>query len=159
MSADPFEGRVILTVPNHRHDVPAAHARMVWRGEQPRFAHPEAVKAYWKLVLGNKKSNGFARYLGMRDRDPQRVKVTSLVPPCVALVLREVGGMKGRKSVLRLLNQHVYVGSLEESKISEDGSDKNRENALFEQVDEPELAYKVKQPLYAAAHALLSAAR
>jgi hypothetical protein len=156
ISADPLGGRLVITVPNHEPDMPTAHASVVWRDEQPRFPHPEMVKGYYKYILGTKASNGSARYLGMRDRKPDRVSASSLVPACVALCLQDVGHIKQRKSVHRLLNQHVYVGQFEDAKIPEDGSDKGKENALWDQIDNPKLAYKVKRPLYIAVDAFLS---
>jgi len=156
ISAEPLGGRLVITVPNHEPDIPTAHASVVWRDEQPRFSHPEGVKDYCNFAMGTKVGNGGARYLGMRDRKHNRVSASSLVPACVALCLRDVGGIEGRKSIHRLLNQHVYVGPFEGLKIPEDGSDKGKENALWDQIDNPALVYKVKRPLYIAVDAFLS---
>jgi hypothetical protein len=156
MRAEPFGARLIVTVTNHKPDVPVDRASVVWRDEQPRFPHPEAVSGYCEFAIGEKEGNGFARGLGMRDRDSDRVTAATLAPPCVALCLREVWGMKGRQGTHRLLNDHVYVGQFAGSKIPLDRSDRSKENTLWEQIDKPKLYYKVRQPLVAATNALLS---
>lgn len=155
MSAEFFEGRVIITVPNHKSDVPPPYAGAVFRSERPRFQHPEAVKAYCELAIGKSGSNGFVRALNMRERKDRPGAAAKLAPTCVALILREVGRVEGRQSVHRLLNEHVYVGRFKESRIPEDGSDKNKENSLWEQINDPKLSYKVRRPLYAAQNAFL----
>jgi len=68
MSAQPFEGRVIITVANHKHDTPPSLAEALFRGEPPRFQHPEGVGAHCKLAIGSARegSNGFARGLNRR---------------------------------------------------------------------------------------------
>ena len=148
ISTEYFEGRAAITVPNHKPDVPAAYASAVWGNELPRFPHPARVGKYYE-------SEEIARELGMRERTDHPGAAASLVPACVALILREVGGMEGRQPVHRLLNQHVYVGQFEKSKIPEDGSDKSKENTLWEPINRPKLFYKVRRPLYASRDAFI----
>lgn len=147
MSAEPFEGRVIITVFNHRHDVPAADASAVWRDEQPRFQHPEAVRAYCELAIGSPRvgSSGFARALLMRGgKGPASSKW--LVPASVALCLREIARIEDNKKIYRLLNEHVYG----KERFLGNGSDAGDVNTLWEYTDRQPI--RVKRPLYAARH-------
>jgi hypothetical protein len=79
----------------------------------------------------------------------------NLVPACVALYLREIEGIEGRKRIHRLLNEHVYCGTYKHLKIPGDGSDKSRENAFWESIDEPQHYNRVHHPLKTAENTLL----
>jgi len=148
MSAEPCEGRVIITVPNHKHDMPPSLAEALFRGEPPRFQHPEGVGAYCKLAIGSARegSNGFARDLNRRGgKGPRSNKW--LVPASVAIYLREIAEIEDKKTIYRLLNEYVYG----KKRFLGDGSDTGNINTLWEYVDR--YPARVKMPLYAAERA------
>jgi hypothetical protein len=145
MSAEPFEGRVIITVANHKHDTPPSLAEALFRGKPPRFQHPEAVGAYYELAIGSarKGSNGFARALNRRGgKGPSSNKW--LVPASVVLYLREIAEIEDKKTIYRLLNEYVYG----KERFLGDGSDTGNINTLWQYVDQNTAT--VKKPLYAA---------
>jgi hypothetical protein len=145
MSADPFEGHAIITVPNHKPDVPAVHAEVVWRGDQPRFQHPEGVREYCEFVIGSSRKgrSGFATSLNMRGGKGS-ASSKWLVPACVVLYLREIAQIGDNQEIYRLLNDHVY----REVKFRGDGLDPGDINTLWEYVDK--YPARVQRPLLAA---------
>jgi len=145
MSAELFEGRVIITVPNHKHDMPPSVAEAIFRGERPRFQHPEAVRRYCEFAIGSPRegSNGFARALNRRGgRRPESSKW--LIPACVVLCLREIAEIEDNEEIYRLLNEYVYG----KKRFLGDGSDTGNINTLWQYVDH--YPARVKKPLYAA---------
>jgi hypothetical protein len=145
MSAEPFEGRVIITVANHKHDAPPSIAEALFRGEPPRFQRPEAVGAYCKLAIGSARegSNGFARALNRRGGKRARSNKW-LVPASVVLYLREIAEIEDKKTIYRLLNEYVYG----KNRFLGDGTDTGNINTLWQYVDHNPA--RVKKPLYAA---------
>jgi hypothetical protein len=109
ISTDPFEWHVIITVPNHKHDVPPSYAAAVFRGERPRFPHPEHVRDYCERAIGHarKGSNGFAKDLNMRGGKGVESNKW-LVPASVYLYLREIAEIEDNKKIYQLLNEYVY---------------------------------------------------
>ena len=145
MSAEPFEGRVIITVANHKHDTPPSLAEALFRGDPPRFQHPEAVRRYCEFAIGSprKGSNGFARALNRRGG--KRPKASKwLVPACVVLCLQEIAEIEDNEEIYRLLNEYVYG----KKRFLGDGSDTGNINTLWQYVDQNTAT--VKKPLYAA---------
>lgn len=147
MSAEPFEGRVIITVANHKHDVPPSDAGAVFWGERPRFQHPEAVRAYCKLAIGSPRrgGSGFASALNMRGGKGSESNKW-LVPACVALYLREIARIEDKPKIYRLMNEHLYG----EKRFLGDGSDPGNINTLWQYVND---YARVKKPLCAAERA------
>jgi hypothetical protein len=148
MSAEPFEGRVIITVANHKHDTPPSHAEALFRGEPPRFQHPEGVGAYCKLAIGSARegSNGFAR--GLNRRGGKRPTSNKwLVLASVVLCLQDIAGIKDNEKIYRLLNECVYGKKM----FFGDGTDTGVINTLWQYVDQRPAS--VKLPLYAVARA------
>ena len=145
MAAEFLDGHLIVTIPNHKPDVPAKYAGAVWRDEQPRFQHPEAVKGYCVFAIGSsrKKRHGFATDLNIRGGKGSE-SGKWLVPACVVLCLRDVAEIEDNQKIYRLLNEHVYG----EKRFRGDGTDTANINTLWQYVNE--YPARVKRPLHAA---------
>jgi hypothetical protein len=148
MSAEPFEGRVIITVANHKHDTPPSLAEALFRGEPPRFQHPEGVGAYCKLAIGSARegSNGFARDLNRRGGKRPRSNEW-LVSASVVIYLREIAQIEDKRTIYWLLNEYVFG----KKRFLGNGSDTGRINTLWQYVDD--YPARVRLPLSAAERA------
>jgi hypothetical protein len=108
--ADGSGGLLWLLVGNGE-ELPDEHALSVapllWQDERPRFPVPRLIGAIYEPLYGNVTEDkpGFAHHLNMRPTS-ESPEIHNLIPPCLAVILREYGWLKWAE-VYDLLNQYV----------------------------------------------------
>jgi hypothetical protein len=138
------DGYLLIEVHHNRTSIPPEHMGGVFRDGKPEFPHPRLVGAFYKMLVGTTSGDGFARYLVTRSRG-QAAASDTVIPACVALYLRDYGGMKEGTATHVLLNKHVLR---EHWKKLPEGYSDSASNQLWRDAD------KVKNRLLGSAYAL-----
>jgi hypothetical protein len=131
-------GHRLLIDVEHRYgsNTHVEHLEHVYPEGKPVFPHPSTIREYYKMLMGKPEGPGFAQHLVRRSRGHTPAADT-LIPACVAAYLRYRGGIKGRKEVHRLLNEHVLRGYWKV--LPEEGCSLSAVNQLWRDVEKVQL--------------------
>jgi hypothetical protein len=108
MSFELFDSHLLITIDRglRKFVSDSEGSSFRFRTDVASFPTPRIVQGFYQMLLGKPSGEGFYGHLATRTRGGAP-NADNLILACVAFYLRNSGGIKGRKEIHRLLNEHV----------------------------------------------------